>query len=77
MKKRAREQESAFKRTYVTWLLSRRKMEKPRMWLSLERDRSQSVRDGGVNLSHLDAPPRVLSSGKRLKGWRERFWEKS
>ena len=52
-------------------------MEKPRMWLSLERDRSQSVRDGGVNLSHLDAPPRVLSSGKRLKGWRERFWEKS
>lgn len=51
VRKRPREQEGSFMRAYTTRLLSRRKMEKPSTWLSLGRDRGQSVRVGGINLS--------------------------
>ena len=46
------------------------------MWLSLERDWGQSVRVGGKNPSHLAAPSRVVSNGKRIQKLERDVWGK-
>lgn len=74
--KRAREQESGFKRTYTARLLSRRKIEKPRLRLALERGRGQSVRLGGLNPSQLAAPFQSSLQWEETQGLERDVWGK-